>query len=174
MRDEHHDHPEKANDDRRPAIDAHALFQNDSGKRDRNERRGERDRCCVSERQSGQRREIAEHAADAERPAPKLAERPARAHCRGQLAAKRIDDHDRNDREGAAEKHHLADRRNVAQQAHQGGHCRKQQRRNHFETDCFEGIHGRADDSPYITTIVGNIRVYFPEAEPPAAGNDLI
>jgi hypothetical protein len=39
---------------------------------------------------------------------------------------------------------------------------------------------GRVGDSPYITTIARNIpanmqnvRVYFPDAEPPAAGSDL-
>ena len=44
----------------------------------------------------------------------------------------------------------------------------------------LRGYMGRVGDSPYITTIAGNIpanmqnvRVYFPGAEPPAAGSDL-
>ena len=48
-------------------------------------------------------------------------------HRGGELAADGIDEHDRQDREGAAEKHHLPDRRDVSELAHQGGHGGKEQ-----------------------------------------------
>ena len=51
---------------------------------------------------------------------------PLGADYRAQLAAIRIDQHDRKDREQAAEKHELADRRHLAHQAHQRRHQREQ------------------------------------------------
>ena len=141
MRDQHHHHAGKADEHRRPAIDAHALLQHDRRERHRDQRRGKRDRGGVGQRQPRERGEIGEHAADAEQPAAELAERPAGVDRARQLAAHGIDHHHRHDGEGRAEEHHLANRRDVAELAHQRRHDGKQQRRDQLEADGLEQIH---------------------------------
>ncbi len=85
--DQHHDDAGKADDHRRPAVDAHAFLQDQRRQRDRNERRGKGNGGDVGERQPHQRGEIREHAADAEQAAAELAERARGAHRGAELAA---------------------------------------------------------------------------------------
>ena len=94
---------------------------------------------------------LREHAADAEQAAAELAERPACAHRGRELAADGIDQHHRQDGEGAAEKHHLPDRRNVAELAHQRGHEGEQQRGNQFQADGLEWMHHGLNESSIHT-----------------------
>ncbi len=143
MRRQHDQHADKADDDRRPAIDAHALLEHERRERHGKQRRGERDGVRFHKRQPRQRAEIAEHADDADRAAAGLAERPLGAHHRGELAAPRIDRHDRDDREGRTVEHHLADRIARAEKAHQRRHHGEQHRRDQLEQNAFAGIHRR-------------------------------
>src|ERR1043165_1798256 len=62
---------------------------------------------------------------------------------RGELAAQRIDQHHRQDREERAAEHHLAERRHVADVAHERGHHREHQRRRELEQNGLEDIHRR-------------------------------
>ena len=117
--------PTKPTTTARPAIDAHALLEDERRQRHRDQRRGERDRGRIDQRQPRQRREIAEHAADADHAAPDMAERPLGADRGLELAAPGVDHHHRQDREGRAEEHHLPDRITVAEIAHEHRHARR-------------------------------------------------
>src|SRR4030095_13644156 len=90
MRDQHDDDAGKADQHCRPAIDADALFQDNSSERDSDKRRREENCCGVRERQASQRGEVGEHTRYAQGAATELSERPARAHRRAQLATDRI------------------------------------------------------------------------------------
>ncbi len=141
VRREHHDHADEPDRDRRPAVDAHALMQDERGEGDRDQRRRESDGSHLGERQAGQRREAQEHADDAEQAAGDVAERPTGAHGRDQLAPPGKDQNHGDDRECAAEEHHLADRHVRAHPAHQRRHHGEHQRRGDFEQDGFDGVH---------------------------------
>ena len=143
--------PAKPITHRRPAIDAHALLQDDGGERHGDERRRKRDRGRIRQRKPRERGEVGEHAADAEQAAAKLAERPACAHRGRELAADGIDEHHRQDRESAAEKHHLPDRRDVAELAHQSRHGGKEQSGNQFQADGLEWVHRGLNELPIHT-----------------------
>ena len=93
MRRQHHQHAQKTDGDRRPAIDAHPLLEHQSGERHADQRRRKADGVGLDQRQPRQRAEIAEHADNAECAAAGLAERTFGAHGRCQFAAPGIDDH---------------------------------------------------------------------------------
>src|SRR6185312_7977942 len=110
-----------------------------------------RDRGRIRQRKPRERREVGEHAANTEKTTAKLPERPARAYRGRELAADGIDKHDRQDRESAAEKHHLPDRRDVTELAHQSRHGGKKQSGNQFQADGLEWVHHKLNDSPIHT-----------------------
>ncbi|MDP1906990.1 MAG: hypothetical protein Q8K85_01720 [Hyphomicrobium sp.] len=67
--------------------------------------------------------------------AAELAERPAGVERAQQLAAQGVDNEHRRNGEGRAEKHHLADRRDVAQLAHERRHRGEHEGRDDLEAD---------------------------------------
>src|SRR5262249_58428377 len=87
------------------------------------------------------RREIAEHPADRGEPAADMSDRPGDPDGGGELAAPGIDDDDRQDREGRAEEHDLADRVAIAEIAHQHDHHGEQERRSDLEQNGLDELH---------------------------------
>jgi hypothetical protein len=96
----------------------------------------------IDDRKPSQRREIAEHAADADQAAPNMSERARGAHRRCELVAPCVDQHYREDGEGGTKEHDLPDRIPLAEKAHERRHHREQQRRYHLERDRLDDVHG--------------------------------
>ena len=182
MRPQHHDHAGEADHDRAPAIDAHALLEEQGGERDRDQRRHEADGGHVHDRQPRERREAEEHAAGGDQPAAEMAERARGAQRRGELAPPRIDHHHRNDREGRAEEHDLPDRNRVADIAHHRRHHREQERRDELEQDGLEDIHRRIRPAPRVMlpdarptgTVLGSRYFFSGRFGPSTGGSDLM
>jgi hypothetical protein len=66
-----------------------------------------------------------------------------------------VDQHHRDDREGGAEKHDLADRVGLAEKAHQGRHRGEQERRYQLEQDRLEDVHFRRGAPPPGPAAIG-------------------
>jgi hypothetical protein len=95
----------------------------------------------VDDGQPGKRREIAEHAADADQAAPDLPKRAYRTHGRRQFVPPSIDHQYRKDRKSGAEEHDLPHRIRLTEKTHQRRHHREQQCRQHLERDRLDDIH---------------------------------
>src|SRR5262245_13055238 len=83
MRAQHYQNADEADDHSRPAKHAYMLIEKYRRQRDGDQRRDEGNGGGIDDRKPGQRREIAEHAADADQAAPDMPERapPPRARC---------------------------------------------------------------------------------------------
>jgi hypothetical protein len=149
LRRQHHQHADKPDRHGGPAVDAHALLEQQSRERHADQRRGKRDGIGFDQGQPRQRAEIAEHADDAERAAAGLAERAFGAHCGHELAAPGIDQNHRHNGEGRSVEHHFANRITDAEITDQRRHHGEENRRNQLKQNALAGVHVQLSRTAY-------------------------
>ena len=151
MRREHDENAEKADPDRRPAVDADRLLEHDGGEHDDDQRCGVADRDGVVQRQVRQGEEAREHAAAANQPAQDVALDVPRADGIDEVALPPEPDEKRHEGKGGAEEDKFAGRVVGADDLQSRRHQREGEGRKDLQEDAEDrlllGRHGGATGS---------------------------